>query len=452
MGRRRMMRLRLCSVAVLAAMLSVAGTARADWPVYGHDLANTRNAGTDGPSVAAAPSLHQAWSFTSSHGDFTGTPVVAGGVLVAGTNMGTVYALDAASGKLAWSRDLGQPVNASASIDLRAPDGPTVFVPVAQQGDPQLVGLSLATGAVRWRTPLSRQPSSANADVFGSPTFWRGTVYMGTSGPNGDGSTARGSVVALDEGSGAVRWISYTVPPGHDGGAVWSTPSIDTATRRLYVGTGNAYHQPAADTTDAMLALDARSGRLLAHYQATPDDTFASDNPAGPDADFGASANLLSGPTGELLVGEGQKSGVYWALDRATMRPVWHTTVGPSAPIGGILASTPYDGTRIYGTDALDGQVWALGRGGTQAWSSADPGTLDFAPPAIAHGVLYTVDPGGFLVARDASSGTPLTTLSLGRSEEHTSELQSRQYLVCRLLLEKKKKNTIQEQDIVTLT
>src|SRR3712207_8592935 len=30
---------------------------------------------------------------------------------------------------------------------------------------------------------------------------------------------------------------------------------------------------------------------------------------------------------------------------------------------------------------------------------------------------------------------------SLFRSEEHTSELQSRQYLVCRLLLEKKKKN-----------
>src|SRR3712207_7608749 len=28
-----------------------------------------------------------------------------------------------------------------------------------------------------------------------------------------------------------------------------------------------------------------------------------------------------------------------------------------------------------------------------------------------------------------------------GRSEEHTSELQSRQYLVCRLLLEKKKEN-----------
>src|SRR3712207_7984128 len=36
------------------------------------------------------------------------------------------------------------------------------------------------------------------------------------------------------------------------------------------------------------------------------------------------------------------------------------------------------------------------------------------------------------------------------RSEEHTSELQSRQYLVCRLLLEKKKKNRIQYSDLLT--
>src|SRR3712207_9003875 len=41
-----------------------------------------------------------------------------------------------------------------------------------------------------------------------------------------------------------------------------------------------------------------------------------------------------------------------------------------------------------------------------------------------------------------AHGGDPLPVLSclgLLRSEEHTSELQSRQYLVCRLLLEKKK-------------
>src|SRR3712207_7698909 len=55
------------------------------------------------------------------------------------------------------------------------------------------------------------------------------------------------------------------------------------------------------------------------------------------------------------------------------------------------------------------------------------------------------------VVIRSSSSGTssgwqqtharqlPSTRWTRGRSEEHTSELQSRQYLVCRLLLEKKK-------------
>src|SRR3712207_7709916 len=45
---------------------------------------------------------------------------------------------------------------------------------------------------------------------------------------------------------------------------------------------------------------------------------------------------------------------------------------------------------------------------------------------------------------RPASGATPATPWPLfatARSEEHTSELQSRQYLVCRLLLEKKKTN-----------
>src|SRR3712207_8511555 len=37
----------------------------------------------------------------------------------------------------------------------------------------------------------------------------------------------------------------------------------------------------------------------------------------------------------------------------------------------------------------------------------------------------------------------PAAAVAAGRSEEHTSELQSRQYLVCRLLLEKKKHKAI---------
>src|SRR3712207_7630354 len=43
------------------------------------------------------------------------------------------------------------------------------------------------------------------------------------------------------------------------------------------------------------------------------------------------------------------------------------------------------------------------------------------------------------VAAHASSPGASRTGKEEGRSEEHTSELQSRQYLVCRLLLEKKK-------------
>ena len=186
-------------------------------------------------------------------------------MLVAGDFNGTVYALDAVTGKLRWSKALGEPINGSAAIDIGAPGGATVFVPLAHVGGPRVAALALGDGHVRWNTELTNQPQSS---VYSSPTYWEGSVYIGTSGPNGDDSHARGAVVALDEATGALRWRTFAVPEGHDGGAVWSTPAIDTATGRLYVGTGNAYHDPAADTTDAILALDASTGAILGHYQA----------------------------------------------------------------------------------------------------------------------------------------------------------------------------------------
>src|SRR5947199_1444510 len=93
-------------VPALALALAGAGSASADWPVYGHDLANSRTAGSGGPTAAQLATLQRAWTFNSSNGDFTGTPVVAGGTLVAGTNLGSVYALDAVTGTVRWSRNV----------------------------------------------------------------------------------------------------------------------------------------------------------------------------------------------------------------------------------------------------------------------------------------------------------------------------------------------------------
>jgi polyvinyl alcohol dehydrogenase (cytochrome) len=406
------------SLARVAALLFAVGalalppSAMADWPIYGHDLANSRDAGSEGPSPSQLGSISRAWTFSTPTGDFTGTPVISRGVLVAGTNGGWIFALDAVSGRVLWSRDIGQPINGTAAIDPHAPHGAAVFVPIAQLGGPRLLALSLRNGETRWDTTLTTQASST---VFGSPVYWRHSLYIGTSGPSDDNSTARGSVVAVDEKNGTIRWQTFMVPADRDGAAVWSTPAIDTKARRLYVGTGNNYHPPTTSSEDSMMALDTGTGQIVGQFQATANDSFSiPGNLTGSDFDFGASPNLFTGPDGEELVGEGQKSGIYWALDRTTMQPVWHNMVGPGGILGGILGSTAFDGTRIYGADTLSGQVFALGRDGSTQWNSLDGRVLHLSPATIANGVLYTVDPTGFLTARDPATGAVLAKPSLG--------------------------------------
>src|SRR3712207_9048809 len=60
------------------------------------------------------------------------------------------------------------------------------------------------------------------------------------------------------------------------------------------------------------------------------------------------------------------------------------------------------------------------------------------APPAPERAVTPAA-PAAAGVARAPAAAAAAAVAAAARSEEHTSELQSRQYLVCRLLLEKKK-------------
>jgi polyvinyl alcohol dehydrogenase (cytochrome) len=399
-----------------AALLLVAtapATALADWPSYGHDLSGTRNAGGAGPSPAQAATLQQLWSFTSTQGDITGTPVVAGGEVVVGSRDGTVYALSAATGAVIWSRAVGPQVNGTAAIA-----GGIVYVPVnidedTGSGHPSVVALSLLTGIPLWQTTIDSQPG---ADVYGSPVVAGGKVYIGASASYAEENLPlvhdRGSVVALNALTGAVVWRTYTVPPGDDGGAVWSTPAIDPATGLLYVGTGNAYHAPAAATTDAVLALDARTGALVASFEATAGDV--NQDGSGIDADIGASPNLFTSPSGQQLVGEGDKAGDYWALDRRTLARVWETNVGPGGEIGGILGSTASDGSAIYGPDTQNTETWSLSDGGAPRWTTTASGGYHLGPVAVANGVVYSTDNQGYLVARSTADGSLLTQLPLG--------------------------------------
>ncbi|MEA2388345.1 MAG: hypothetical protein QOG41_1118, partial [Thermoleophilaceae bacterium] len=194
------------------------------------------------------------------------------------------------------------------------------------------------------------------------------------------------------------------------------SPAVDRRTGRVFVGTGNAYHAPSSPTTDSIVALDGRSGRMVAHHQATAGDVWNGTEGVanGPDADFGASPQLFTGPGGRELVGDGQKSGTYWALDRRTLQPVWNTTIGPGTEVGGILGSTATDGKRIYGPNTVAGEEWALGTDGSPSWVSTSGGPIKFSATAVANGVVYSTDTNGFLNAHEAATGLPLAHIPLG--------------------------------------
>jgi polyvinyl alcohol dehydrogenase (cytochrome) len=280
-----------------------------------------------------------------------------------------------------------------------------------------VLALDAATGTQRWATVLD---NSTDADVYGSPVpvdfQGREVVLQGVSAVSGDPSSPlRGSLSELDAATGAVIWKTYTVPAADNGGAVWSTPAVDIEAGLIYAGTGNAYTGTAAPTTDSILKLDLRTGAILNWFQGTAGDVFSSSNP-GLDFDFGASPNLIT-VGGKKLVGEGQKSGTYWAVDPATMKPVWHADVAVGSVLGGLLGSSAFDAStdQIVGPGTLPGYVWSLSASNGQLdWLT--PGGVDpvhWSPVSVSNGVAYSVGTAGFLEAWNESNGVPLAVLPL---------------------------------------
>ena len=235
-----------------------------------------------------------------------------------------------------------------------------------------------ATGKLIWKV---KADDEQRTQVTGAPTLFDGRLYVPISG--GDDSAAvdpkyqcckgRGAVVALNAATGAAVWTTFTIPDarpfaknaigtqlwGPSGVSIWASPTIDAKRRVLYVGTGDNHSAPATDTSDAMLALSLDNGKILWTTQVTKGDmgngacfTAAKVNcpqPHGPDADLGASPNLVTlGDGGRQLLVAGQKSGMLWAFDPQDGHIVWSKRVGKGGVLGGIQWGTAADGKTVY--------------------------------------------------------------------------------------------------------
>jgi polyvinyl alcohol dehydrogenase (cytochrome) len=217
-------------------------------------------------------------------------------------------------------------------------------------------------------------------------------------------------VTALRVADGSAVWKSYMIPEephrtgknrvgtqqwGPSGAGVWSTPTLDEKRGAIYITTGDNYSQPATGTSDAVMALAIRTGKILWTRQTLPNDAYNSacgskgancPDDAGPDYDFGSSAILEKLPNGRNILLAGQKSGVVYGLDPDKNGEIlWQVRVGKGAVNGGVQWGMASDGQRLYAA-VSDNVRTAKGidpaqGGGLTALRPSDGTKLWFATP-----------------------------------------------------------------------
>ena len=347
------------------------------WTAWGSNSNNTRFQDAAGARLTAAdvPRLRLKWAFAFP-GDLQSysQATLAGGRLFVGSWGGKVYSLDAATGCIHWFFDAPAGVRSAITLGRIAAVNLVFFGDMAAN----VFALDAATGKMIWRTKVD---DFAVARVSGSPTFHDGRLYVPiASGEEGAAAVPtyeccrfRGSVVALDAATGKQVWKTYMIEEpkptkknaagaqlwGPSGVPVWATPAVDTRRNALYVTTGNNYSDPTTTLSDAFVALDLASGKILWSRQMTTSDAYTAacrlpdkTNCAvsnGPDLDFGASPILVTLANGRRMLVAGQKSGVVHALDPdAGGEVLWQTRIGRGGTMGGVQWGSASDGTNIY--------------------------------------------------------------------------------------------------------
>jgi polyvinyl alcohol dehydrogenase (cytochrome) len=357
---------------------------RPRWNGWGGNIAQHRfqPAAMAQLSATEVPRLKLKWAF-----GFPGVnrafaqPTVVGGRLFVGSASSLVYSLSADTGCQHWTFKADAPVRTAISIGPTGAQASGRWTAYFGDQATNVYAVDALTGELLWKR---RVDEYRGATMTGAPTLAGDTLYVGTSsaeevlGANAQYECCkfRGGVYALDAATGQVRWKSFTIPEepkpvrknkagvqlwGPSGAGVWSSPAVDLERGVVYVTTGDSYSNPAASTSDAFIAFDLKTGRLLWSRQTTAGDAFTIDcdfpealrsncpEARGPDVDFGSSSMLLDLPNKRRALVAGQKSGVVHAVDPDRGGEIlWQTSIGKGGALGGVQWGTAFDGSRVY--------------------------------------------------------------------------------------------------------
>jgi quinoprotein glucose dehydrogenase len=361
------------AVFALVAIYLQAAPADVGWTMHGGE-GNIRYSRLAQITRQNVGNLRVAWTY-DSHDAFKGSemqsnPVVVDGVLYATTPTLKVIALNAATGKELWTFDPSGGAPSGARFRHRGVTvhGDRVFVTYRNwlYALDRTKGQPIATfgsgGRVDLRDGLGMAAERASVSASTPGAIFEDLLILGSSVPETLPGTP-GHIRAFDVTTGKLRWTFHTIPqPGEfaydtwppdaykliGGANAWAGVTVDVKNAMVFAATGSASFDfygvnRHGDNlfANCVLALDARTGRRIWHFQGIRHDVW--------DWDFPAAPNLVTVTRdGRPIdaVAQVTKFGYVYVLDRKTgapLFPIAQRKVPPSEVPGERLAeSQPY--------------------------------------------------------------------------------------------------------------
>jgi len=367
------MTLRSLVLILVPALLQAQGRS-VDWPVYSGNTEHTHYSALDQITPQNVTQLRVAWTY-ETHDEFKGSemqsnPIVIDGVLYATTPKLRVIALNAGTGREIWSFDPN-------TIDPRggryrhrgvvvwrdrvfATQRNNLWALDRKTGKP-IPGFG-KNGRVDLREGLDRPVEGLSVSASTPGVIFDGMLILGTAVPEALPS-APGDIRAYDAMTGAVRWIFHTIPrpgePGYDtwpqdawkvtGGVnAWSGVTLDPALGMVFAATGSAAFDFYGSNrvgddlfANSVVALDARTGKYVWHFQTVKHDLWDMDLPAPP-----ALVTVTRDGKPVPAVAQITKTGYVYLFERKTGKPLFPIAYRdvPASTLDGEVASTtqPY--------------------------------------------------------------------------------------------------------------
>ena len=363
---------------------------------FGYDANNTRKmtAKQAGLTTEQMSKLDLAWAiaFPDSTTMRSQGSVVGKNLFYPATDVGKIYAFDLSDQakpcvQWVYTTPGGAPLRTSTSYGVLADGTPLL---VFSGLDSTVYAVDPRNGKALWTKPVG---SYSYSMTTGTPSILKDRVIipvaqfeiMVAAENKYECCTNHGYVLSLDPKTGAQQWRYDTMPDatkqrdrgdgkpllGPSGAPIWNSPVVDEKRGLIFFGTGESNSPPAHTNTNAIIAINLKTGKEKWAFHATPADIFNSgcglkskpellNCTSAPetvfrDVDLGASVILGKGSDGKELLYAGQKSGSVWAFNPDTGKVVWRKALGTGSPLGGIHWGIAFDNDTVFAPISIVG-------------------------------------------------------------------------------------------------